>query len=85
MHDVSHRFGKLYPRGKNAYLLRYYEHSKGYVFIGENEDGSITELESRDATFLETEFPSRGDIDRTVSFYEITDEQVDGKNHRSEE
>ncbi|OMO51040.1 Zinc finger, CCHC-type [Corchorus olitorius] len=43
----------------------------GYVFIGENSDGSVTELESREATFLENDFPTRGDIDKDFYLDEI--------------
>ncbi|OMO60028.1 Reverse transcriptase, RNA-dependent DNA polymerase [Corchorus capsularis] len=70
VHDTSHKDGKLGPRGKKS-IIRYSEHSKGYVFIGENSDGSVTELESRDATFLENDFPTRGDIDKDFYLDEI--------------
>ena len=73
-YDTSHKYGKLGPRGKKCIFLRYSSQSKGYVFIGENEDGTVTEIESRDATFIETEFPNKGAVDHTVSFYE-TEEQ----------
>ena len=81
IHNSSHKDGKLGPRGKKCIFIRYSEQSKGYVFIGENEDGTVTEIESRDTTFIETEFPKRGDVDRTVSFYETQEqdsaEQID--------
>ena len=44
VHDPSHMYGKLGPRGKKCIFIRYSEHSKGYVFIGEHVDGSITEI-----------------------------------------
>ncbi|KAH0685572.1 hypothetical protein KY290_019644 [Solanum tuberosum] len=72
-------------RGKKCIFIGYSKQSKGYIFIGENEEGSIIELESRDATFLETEFPSKGDIDRTVSFYKVVDHQENLQDQRSEE
>ena len=56
VHDSSHKYGKLGPKGKKSIFIRYSEHSKGHVFIGENESGSVTEFESQDATFLENLF-----------------------------
>jgi hypothetical protein len=35
VHDMSHQHGKLGPWGKKSIFIRYSEHSKGYVFIGE--------------------------------------------------
>nr|XP_016506348.1 PREDICTED: uncharacterized mitochondrial protein AtMg00820-like [Nicotiana tabacum] len=32
------------------------------MFIGELEDGSVTEIESRDVTFLENDFPKKGEV-----------------------
>ena len=46
VHDSSYRHGKLGPRGKNSIFIRYSEHSKGHVFIGENESGNVTKFES---------------------------------------
>ena len=71
VHDSSHRYGKLGPRGKKRIFIRYSEHSKGYVFIGEHTDGGITEIESRDMTFLENDFPTRGEINRDYALYEM--------------
>ena len=45
MHNSSHKYGKLGPRGKKNIFIRYNEQSKGYVFIGEQEGGNITEFE----------------------------------------
>ena len=77
VHDLSHKYGKLGPRGKKCIFVRYPEHSKGYVFIGEHSDGGLTEIESRDATFLENDFPSRGEVDRSVSLYELHETRED--------
>ncbi|KAF7814540.1 zf-CCHC domain-containing protein/rve domain-containing protein/RVT_2 domain-containing protein/gag_pre-integrs domain-containing protein/UBN2_2 domain-containing protein [Senna tora] len=33
IHDNSHKYGKLGPRGKKCIFIRYSEQSKGYVFI----------------------------------------------------
>ncbi|KAI9169131.1 hypothetical protein LWI28_007482 [Acer negundo] len=37
----------------------------------ENSDGSVTEIESRDVNFLESEFPKRGEVERDIRFYEL--------------
>ena len=62
VHTTSHKDGKLGPRGKKCTFIRYFKHSKGYVFIWENDDGSITEIESWDVDFLEEDFPNKGEI-----------------------
>ena len=74
VYDPSHMYGKLGPMGKKCIFIKYSKHSKSYIFIGKNEDGSIIELESRGATFLENKFSSRGDVDKAMSFYEIADQ-----------
>ena len=56
VHDTSSKFGKLGPRDKKSVFIRYSDVSKGYVFMGEQGDGSITEFESRDVNFIENEF-----------------------------
>ena len=71
VHDPSSKFGKLGPRGKKCIFIRYPEHSKRYVFIGKQADGSISKLESRDVTFLENDFPQRGDITLDLDLFEI--------------
>ena len=43
------------------------------MFIGEHIDGGMTELESRDVTFIENEFPRKGDIDKSVQIEELED------------
>ena len=73
IHIPSHKYGKLGPRGRKYIFIRYNEHSKGYVFIGEHEDGKVTELESRDATFLEEDFPCMGEIERDLHLYDMMD------------
>ena len=60
--DSSHKYGKLGPRGKKCIFIRYSNTSKGYVFVGEDLSGSVTEFEARDATFLENEFPTRTEV-----------------------
>ena len=73
VHNPSHKYGILGPRGRKCIFIRYSEHSKGYVFISEHEDGRVTELESQDATFLENDFPHIGEIDRDLHLYEMMD------------
>ena len=60
-------------KGKKCIFIRYPEHSKGYVLIGERDDGTITELESPDVIFLENEFPSITDVDKDIRLYEMND------------
>jgi hypothetical protein len=76
VHDTSHQHGKLSPQGKKSIFIRYSEHSKGYVFIGEQSSGSVTEFESRHVIFLENEFSGKGKIVQNFSLYEV-DEQND--------
>ena len=54
---TSHPYGKLSARGKKCVFIRYSEHSKGYVFIGEHDSENLIEFESRDVTFLKNDFP----------------------------
>ena len=74
VHDSSHKYGKLGPIGKKSIFIRYSKHSKGHVFIDENEIGNVTEFESRDAIFLENEFLRRGDVDQDLSLFEMEDQ-----------
>ena len=57
VHNISHEYGKLSPRGKKCIFIRYSEYSKGYVFLGEDINGSVTKIESRDVIFLKEDFP----------------------------
>ena len=57
VHNVSHEYGKLGPKGKKCTFIRYSESSKGYIFLGEDINGSVTKIESRDVVFLEEDFP----------------------------
>ena len=76
IHNPSHKYGKLGPKGRKCIFIRYSEHFKGYVFIGEYENGIVTELESRDVTFLEDDFPHMGEIDRDLHLYEMMDPDI---------
>ena len=42
-----------------------------YIFLREDINRSVTEVESQDVIFLEEDFPGRGEIDRDTHFYEI--------------
>ena len=76
VHNPSPKFGKLCSRGRKCIFIRYNEHSKGYVFTGENVDGTVTEIESRDVTFLENDFSKVGEIDRDLHLYETMDPEI---------
>uniref|UniRef100_A0A2N9HL28 CCHC-type domain-containing protein n=1 Tax=Fagus sylvatica TaxID=28930 RepID=A0A2N9HL28_FAGSY len=40
---------------------------------GEQPDGSVTKVESRDVDFIENEFPSRGEVNKDLTLYEMMD------------
>ena len=46
------------------------------MLIGEQPDGSVTELESRDVDFIESEFPNIGEVEKNLTFYEMMDQEV---------
>ena len=74
-HISSHKYGKLGPRGRKCIFIRYSDTSKGYVFVGQEESGGITEFESRDVTFLEDTFPRQGEISQDLSLFETLDQE----------
>jgi len=71
IHNTSHEYGKLGPKGKKCIFIRYFKHSKGFVFIGEKADGRVTEIESRDVVFLEKVFPKTGEVEKDFQLYEM--------------
>src|SRR5436189_4153659 len=73
LHFTSHPYGKLGPWAKMCMFLRYPKGSKRYVFLGMNDDGTQTELESRIANFLEQKFPSIGETSRDMDFFKEED------------
>jgi hypothetical protein len=76
VHDTSHKYEKLGPRGKKkCVFIRYSEHSKGYVLIREQTDGRVTKIESQDVDFIEDDFPTRGEVDRNLELYETLDQE----------
>ena len=40
--NVSHEYGKLGPKGKKCIFIRYSKSSKGYIFLGEDINRSVT-------------------------------------------
>lgn len=42
VHNLSHKHGKLGPKGNKCTFKRYPKHSKGYVFVGEHDDETTT-------------------------------------------
>ena len=73
VHNTSHKYGKLGPRARKHIFIRYSESSKGYVMYGEHPDGGMTETESRDIDFIETDFPSIGEAKQNLDLYEMED------------
>ena len=55
------------------------------MFIGEDADGSVTEIESRDAIFLEEDFPTKGEVTKDFQLYEMEDPGFSSTSHRVEE
>lgn len=58
------------------YFLKYSEHSKGYLFLGERDKRSVTEFEFHDATFLENIFSKLGDIRQYLFLFETHDQEI---------
>lgn len=50
--------------------------------MGEQVDGSITELESRDVTFLENDFPHGGEINLVLHLFVMDD--IDASNNQNQ-
>ena len=48
VHNFSYEYRKLGPKGKKFIFIRYSESSKGYIFLREDINGSLTKIESRD-------------------------------------
>jgi hypothetical protein len=74
VHDTSHQHDKLGPRDKKSIFIQYSEHSKCYVFIGEQSNESVTEFEFRDVIFLENEFSRKGKICQDFSLYDVEEQ-----------
>lgn len=50
------------------------------MFIGEQDSGIVTKVESHDITFIENDFPKQGEIGQDLSLYEITDQTASATN-----
>ena len=85
IHNTSHRYGKLGPKGEKCIFIRYSEHSKGYVLIGEQPDGSVTELKSRDVDFIKSEFSNIGEVKKNLTLYKMMDQEVGAPNRLVED
>ena len=70
---------------KKCIFIRYSELSKGFVFIGEEANGTVTEFKSRDVGFLKEDFPTRGEMDKDFQFYEMEDPKYGAISHSVEE
>ena len=53
---------KCWSLDVSSIFVSYFVNSKRYVFISENEDRSMTEVEFRNAIFIEKDFPIRGSL-----------------------
>ena len=53
--------------------------------LGEQLDGTITEIESRDVVFLEREIPVKGDIYNIDRFFEVDESQESTPNSDKED
>ena len=73
IHNNSHQYGKLGPRGKKCIFIRYSKLSKGFVFVGGEANRKVIEFESRDVVFLKEDYLMRGEIDKDFQFYEMED------------
>jgi len=62
VHNPTHEHGKLGPRVTKMVFIKYPEHSKGYIMLGEHPNGGMIEVDSHNINFLEDEFPSIGEI-----------------------
>uniref|UniRef100_A0A2N9FM86 Integrase catalytic domain-containing protein n=1 Tax=Fagus sylvatica TaxID=28930 RepID=A0A2N9FM86_FAGSY len=72
---TAHKYGKLGPRARKHIFIRYSDSSKGYVMYGEHPNGGMTEIESRDIDFIETDFPSIGDANKDLDLYELEEDE----------
>ena len=54
--NLFYKYGNVGVYRASTIFVRYFVNSKRYVFISENEDGSVTEVEFRDAIFIESFF-----------------------------
>ena len=62
---------RSWAQGEEVHIYSLFKHTKGYAFLGEHVDESVTELESCDANFLEQEFPSKGEVHWVSVLYKM--------------
>ena len=53
------------------------------MFISQQETDSVTEFESCDVTFLENEFPKKGEISQDLSLFETIEQHLLASPHSS--
>jgi hypothetical protein len=75
VHSTTHKYEKLGPRARKHIFIRYSDSLKGYVMYGEHTNEGMTEIESRDIDFSETDFPSIGDANRDLDLYELEEDE----------
>ena len=63
--------------------MRHPEVSKGYIFIGEHENGIVTEFKSRDVVFIENEFFKLGNVGQDYTLYETQEMDTQRSIHSS--
>lgn len=80
IHDPSHKHEKLGLHGKKHTFISYPEYSKRYIFVGENTDGSIFELESCAIHFIENDFLNKGKLQK--DFYLLKMDDHDSGSHQ---
>ncbi|XP_035546707.1 uncharacterized protein LOC118348693 [Juglans regia] len=71
VHTTSHKYGKLGPRANKYIFKRYSESSKGYVMFGKHPTGRMIEIESRDVTFIESDFSNIGESKNDLILFEL--------------
>ena len=85
VHNNSPQYEKLGPTRKKCIFIRYSELSKGFVCVGKEADGRVTEFELRNVVFLKEDYPTRGKIDEDFQFYEMEDLDYGSPSHSVEE
>jgi hypothetical protein len=75
VHNTTHKYGKLGPKARKHIFIRYFDSSKGYVMYDEHPNGGMTEIESRNIDFIETDFPNIGDANRDLDLYELEEDE----------
>jgi hypothetical protein len=43
------------------------------MLLGEQLDGRVIEIESRDVDFIENEYPSRGEVNKHMELHDLVD------------